>query len=80
MTLDGFHEKLKQHCNRIEGNCRQCCYIDYCYSQKRDIHKDFLEEIISHLSNQSDNDKDISVQVIHNRYNSYHLEENNGCK
>lgn len=77
MTLNEFHQKLKQHCDRIKGTCRQCCYIDYCYSQKRDIYEDFLAEVISRLSDQSDNDKDTCVRVIHNHYNACHLEENN---
>lgn len=80
MYVQKFHKIMKQHCNRVKGDCRKCCFVDYCYSQKRDINEDFLTEIISQLSNLSDTDKDIFVPVIHNRHNVCRPEENNENK
>ena len=77
VKITEFHEKLKQHCAKINGDCRQCCLLDYCYSQKQDVNSEFVEKIIDFLLNCEDNDKDISCQVIRNPDNVCYLEENN---
>lgn len=77
MEVKEFHDKMKQHCDSIEGNCRKCCFLDYCYSQKRDIYDDFLTEVISHLSEKQDNDRDTYDQVIRNRHNVVQIVESN---
>lgn len=63
MNIFEFHSKLSRHCNDINGECSECKFIDYCYSQKRDIHSDFIENIISGLSSESN---DI-IKNPHNR-------------
>lgn len=50
MTTTEFHGKMKQHCESLNGDCSQCCFLDYCYSQKRDITEDFLGEVTTRLS------------------------------
>ena len=77
MGIIEFHKKMKQHCDSLEGNCQRCCFLDYCYSQKRDIYNDFLTEVISRLSEKQDNDMDIFYQVIHNRHNVVQIGESN---
>jgi|GEM_PF-1236436 hypothetical protein len=69
MDIIEFHSKMKQHCESLNGNCSQCCFLEYCYSQKRDIYNDFLSDVISCLSKNGDSDKDIYAQVIRNRHN-----------
>ena len=69
MEVTEFHKKMKQHCDRLNGDCQKCCFLEYCYSQKRDIHYDFLSEVISRLSVKQGDGTDISDQVIRNRYN-----------
>ena len=71
-----FHAKMKQHCDGINGDCRQCCFRDYCYSQARHIHTDFLQKVIECLLTPLDNDTDISCQVIRNPDNVFRPEEN----
>lgn len=71
MDVLEFHSKMKQHCESLNGECSQCCYLEYCYSQKRDVYRDFLDDIISSFSKDEDSDKDIFVQVIHNRHNVF---------
>ena len=80
MNVKKKKKKMKQHCDKIEGDCRKCCYLDYCYSQKRDIHEDFLSEIITSLSKKSDNDTGIFAPVIRNRHNALSVGENNQRK
>lgn len=76
MEIIEFHAKMKQHCDKIHGDCQQCCFLDYCYSQARDIHTDFLQKIIECLLTSQDNDKDISCRVIRNPGNLCRFEEN----
>lgn len=71
MDIIEFHSKMKQHCESLNGNFSQCCFLEYCYSQKRDIYNDFLNEVISRLSKNGDSDKDIYAQVIRNRHNVF---------
>lgn len=73
MTIEKFHEKIKQYCDRLNGDCRKCCFLDYCYSQKRDIKADgeFLKQVVNLLSADEGNDKGIYGQVIHNPDNVY---------
>lgn len=69
MNIQEFHKKLKQHCDKLNGECRQCCFVDYCYSQKRDVYGKFLTQVVSRASNLSDSDTDNDAQVIHNQNN-----------
>ena len=71
MDIIEFHSKMKQHCESLNGNCSQCCFLEYCYSQKRDVYSDFLNDVISCLSKSEDSNKDISAQVIHNHHNVF---------
>lgn len=71
MDIIEFHNKMKQHCESLNGECSQCCFLEYCYSQKRDIYSGFLNEVISRLSNNEDSDKDIFAQVIRNHHNVF---------
>lgn len=64
MTVNKFHKKLKRHCDKLSGDCQRCRFVDYCYSQQRDIHEDFLKEVIKSLS------KNKGEKVIKNDYNS----------
>ena len=70
MDIFEFHNKMKQHCQSVKGVCSECCFLEYCYSKKRDIQKDFIEDIIGQLLKNADENKDKSFQVIRNRYNS----------
>ena len=71
MDIIEFHSKMKQHCESLIGNCSQCCFLEYCYFQKRDIYNDFLSDVIFSLSKNGDSNKDISAQVIHNHHNIF---------
>ena len=71
MDIIEFHSKMKQHCESLSGNCSQCCFLEYCYSQKRDIYNDFLSDVIFSLSKNEDSNKDTSAQVIHNHHNVF---------
>lgn len=77
MNIKEFHKKLKQHCDKLNGDCTQCCFVDYCYSQARDIYDDFLEEITHLLSTNEEDSKGISSGVIRNRHNVFPLLESN---
>lgn len=41
MTATEFHGKMKQHCENLNGECSQCCFLDYCYSQKKRYNRRF---------------------------------------
>lgn len=69
MTVNKFHKKLKRHCDKLSGNCQRCRFVDYCYSQQRDIHEDFLKEVIKSLSKNEDENTGKFSPVIQNRYN-----------
>lgn len=71
MDIIEFHNKMKQHCESLNGECSQCCFLEYCYSQKRDIYNDFLSDVIFSLSKNEDSNKDTSAQVIHNHHNVF---------
>ena len=71
MDIIEFHNKMKQHCESLNGECPQCCFLEYCYSQKRDIYNDFLSDVIFSLSKNEDSNKDTSAQVIHNHHNVF---------
>ncbi|MBE5713363.1 MAG: hypothetical protein EGR22_04095 [Ruminococcaceae bacterium] len=71
MDIIEFHSKMKQHCESLNGNCSQCCFLEYCYSQKRDIYNDFLSDVIFSLSKNEDSNKGTSAQVIHNHHNVF---------
>ena len=71
MDIIEFHNKMKQHCEILNGECSQCCFLEYCYSQKRDIYNDFLSDVIFSLSKNEDSNKDTSAQVIHNHHNVF---------
>ena len=71
MDIIEFHSKMRQHCESLNGNCSQCCFLEYCYSQKRDIYNDFLSDVIFSLSKNEDSNKDTSAQVIHNHHNVF---------
>ncbi|MGN1102202.1 MAG: hypothetical protein ACI4RG_08425, partial [Huintestinicola sp.] len=69
MEIYEFHSKMKQHCNKLSGDCSQCCFIDYCYSSKMDICDEFLAQIVTALSENEDNDTGKGAPVIHNHCN-----------
>ncbi len=71
MDIIEFHNKMKQHCESLKGECSQCCFLEYCYSQNRDIYNDFLSDVIFSLSKNEDSNKDTSAQVIHNHHNVF---------
>ena len=71
MDIIEFHNKMKQHCESLNGECSQSCFLEYCYSQKRDIYNDFLSDVIFSLSKNEDSNKDTSAQVIHNHHNVF---------
>lgn len=77
MEVTEFHKKMKQHCDSLNGDCQKCCFLEYCYSQKRDIHDDFLSDVISRLSVKQGDGTDISDQVIRNRHNVVQIAESN---
>lgn len=77
MDIYEFHRKMKQHCDKLFGNCSQCCFLDYCYSSKMDIRDEFLAQVVTALSENEENDTDKGAPVIHNRYNVLPLPANN---
>ena len=69
MDIYEFHQKIKQHCDSRSGDCSQCCFLDYCYSSKMDIHEDFLAEVVSVLSSYGGNGTGSDGPMVRNRYN-----------
>lgn len=72
MTTTEFHGKMKQHCESLDGECSQCCFLDYCYSQKRDITEDFLGKVMDRLSEDEEKRAGTSDSAIHNRHNVFY--------
>ena len=71
MDIKEFHIKMKQHCEHLEGECSKCRFLEYCYSQARDIHIDFLEQVMYRLSAYEESNKDIFSRVIRNHHNVF---------
>lgn len=76
MNTDEFHSKMKQHCDKLNGECSQCCFLEYCYSQKRDVYGAFLDEVVNRLSENAVGNTDKCVRVIRNPNNVFADEGN----
>ncbi len=61
-TVDviNFYNKLKKHCTKINGNCRECCFLNLCYPAKCEMTEDILREAIRLLEACADNAEGIS--------------------
>ena len=52
LEITEFFQKLKQHCQSNDGDCKQCCFNDFCYTAPRSLTDcmlnqslDFLEKV-----------------------------------
>lgn len=54
MDVFEFYEKLKQHCNKTNKKCTQCCVRLFCYISPNEMTNQIIQSTMFYLTEDED--------------------------